>query len=95
MPQYLAALTFCLLAGVVGLWRARRRENWGWAIWLATTSVVFFILGWNAESQEVARHTVDMWIYVTLAVFLAIGTLADTIFTEIAARRARREDTAP
>jgi hypothetical protein len=65
------------------------------AIWSAAASVVFFILGWNAESQEVARHTVDMWVYVTLAVFLALGTLADAIFAEIAARRVRREDTAP
>jgi hypothetical protein len=62
---------------------------------LSAASVVFFILGWNAESQEVARHTVDMWAYVTLAVFLALRTIADATFAEIAARRARREDTAP
>jgi hypothetical protein len=79
MAQYLAATIFCLVAGALGLWRGRRRGNWGWSVWLALASAVFLVLGWNAESQEVARHTLDVWVYVTLAVIIALGTLADEI----------------
>jgi hypothetical protein len=32
---------------------------------------------------------------MTLAVFLTLGSFADAIVADIAARRARREDTAP
>ena len=77
MTQYVTALIFCTLAGAVGLWRSRRRANWAWSIWLAAASAVFLVFGWNAESQEVARHTLDVWIYITLGLFLALGTLAD------------------
>jgi hypothetical protein len=79
MAQYLAAVILCLVAGALGLWRGRRRGNWGWSVWLALASAVFLVLGWNAESQEVARHTLDVWVYVTLAVIIALGSVADAV----------------
>jgi hypothetical protein len=76
--QYLGAMAFCLLAGALGLWRGRSR-NYGWSIYLALASFAFVVLAWNASSREVLRHTLDMWIYVTLAVILSLGAIADEV----------------
>ena len=78
VKQYLGAVAFCLLIGVLGLWRGRSR-NYGWSIYLAVASLVFVVLAWNAQSQEVLRHTLDMWIYVTLAVIISLGAIADEV----------------
>jgi membrane protease YdiL (CAAX protease family) len=78
VKQYLSAVVFCLVTGVFGLWRGRNR-NYGWVIALTVASLVFGVFGWNAESQEVVRHTIDMWIYVTIAVILSVGAIADEV----------------
>jgi hypothetical protein len=76
VKQYLGAVAFCLLAGVLGLWRIGGRY-FGWSIALTVASLIFVVLAWNASSQEVVRHTLDMWIYVTLAVVISLGAIAD------------------
>jgi hypothetical protein len=86
MQQYLGAIAFCVLAGLLGLWRGRS-QNWGWNIWLALASLFFFVFAWNAEAQERARHTVDVWVYVTIAVILSLGTLADEAIRLLKSRR--------
>jgi hypothetical protein len=78
VKQYLGAAAFCLVTGVLGLWRGRNR-NYGWIIALTVASLFFAVLGWSAESQEVVRHTIDMWIYVTLAVIVSVGAIADEV----------------
>jgi hypothetical protein len=78
VKQYLGAVAFCLVIGVLGLWRGRSR-NYGWSIYLSVASLVFVVLAWNASSREVLRHTLDMWIYVTLAVIISLGAIADEV----------------
>jgi hypothetical protein len=78
VKQYLGAVAFCVLTGVLGLWRGRSRD-YGWAIYLSLASLAFAVLAWNASSQEVVRHTIDMWIYVTLAVIMSVGAIADDV----------------
>src|SRR5262245_58404754 len=78
VKQYLGAVAFCVLSGIVGLWRGRSRD-YGWAIYLSLGSFAFAVLAWSASSQEVVRHTIDMWIYVTLGVIMSFGAIADDI----------------
>ena len=78
VKQYLGAVAFCLVVGVLGLWRGRSR-NYGWSIALGVASLVFVVLTWNASPREVLRHTLDMWIYVTLAVIISLGAIADEV----------------
>jgi hypothetical protein len=78
VKQYLGAVAFCLVVGVIGLWRGRSR-NYGWSIYLSIASFVFVVLAWNASSREIFRHTLDMWIYVTLAVIISLGAIADEV----------------
>jgi hypothetical protein len=78
VKQYLGAVAFCLVTGVLGLWRGRSR-NYGWSISLSVASLVFVVLTWNASPREVFRHTLDMWIYVTLAVIISLGAIADEV----------------
>jgi hypothetical protein len=80
--QYLGAVAFCVLTGIVGLWRGRSRD-YGWSIYLAIASLVFVVLAWNASSQEVVRHTLDMWIYVTLGVIMSLGAIANEVALRI------------
>jgi hypothetical protein len=48
------------------------------------------------QSASTCRQlALDDIIGLTLAVFLTLGSLAEAITADIAARRARREDTAP
>jgi hypothetical protein len=90
VKQYLGAVAFCLVIGVVGLWRGRSR-NYGWSIFLSVASFVFVVLAWNASSREVFRHTLDMWIYVTLAVIISLGAIADEV---IRIRKSRMPESA-
>jgi hypothetical protein len=76
--QYLGAVAFCLVVGFFGLWRGRS-SNYGWSIYFSVASLVFVVLTWNASPREVLRHTLDMWIYVTLGVVISLGAIADEV----------------
>jgi hypothetical protein len=59
--------------------------------WLVLAASCFALQSASTRRQL----ALDDSIGLTLAVFLTLGSLADAIVAEIAARRARREDTAP
>jgi hypothetical protein len=69
---------------------------------LAPWRVLLVALAWLVLAASCSRArgarrqlALDDIIGLTLAVFLTLGSLADAFAAEIAARRARREDTAP